>query len=91
VEATGTCTEINLEQFSMAAASSAAHIDDTGISKAFSLRASDRDAFGPLAPTKGNTTAVSVVFKDCYSRFLHLHYGVYDQKYRNRLNVYFCM
>ena len=44
----------------MAAASSAAHIDDTGISKASSLRASDRDAYGPLAPTKGNGVPVSV-------------------------------
>lgn len=29
----------------------AQHIDSSGISKASSLRASDRDAFGPLQPT----------------------------------------
>jgi len=46
------CKDIDLEQFSMDASSAIAqHIDSTGISKASSLRASDRDAFEPLQPT----------------------------------------
>jgi len=46
------CKDIDLEQFSMDASSSIAqHIDSTGISKASSLRASDRDAFGALQAT----------------------------------------
>jgi len=58
-EEEGPCKEIDLEQFSMSAsAESAGHIDDTKISKASSLRASDRDAYGPLAPSyeNNNTT-----------------------------------
>lgn len=47
------CKDIDLEQFSMDASSAgvAQHIDTSGISKASSLRASDRDAFEALAPT----------------------------------------
>ena len=48
----GPCKEIDLEQFSMNA--SAAHIDDKGISKASSLRASERNAYGPSY--NGDTT-----------------------------------
>jgi len=49
--------EIDLEQFSMSAtASSAAHIDNSRISKAASLLASDRERFGPLAAENNNTT-----------------------------------
>lgn len=48
--------EIDLEQFSMSATASAAHIDNSRISKAASLLARDRERFGPLAPENNNTT-----------------------------------
>jgi len=49
----GPCQEIDLEQFSMNA--SAAHINDKGISKASSLRASERNPYGPAC--NGDTTS----------------------------------
>lgn len=49
------CAEINLEEFSMeAAAASAAHIDNTKISKAASLSVKERAQLGGLAPTIEN-------------------------------------
>lgn len=55
----GPCTDIDLEQFSMTTAGTVAqHIDSKGISQASSLLASERDAYGPLAPTINNNTTI---------------------------------
>lgn len=43
-----------------ASSAAAKHIDSTGISKASSLRASDRDAFGPLQSTVESKTPAIV-------------------------------
>lgn len=48
----------------------AQHIDSTGISKASSLRASDRDAFGPLQPTVESKKPAMVCADFSYKYFL---------------------